>query len=343
MTLFDQVASFTALRRAALRAARGHRRRADVAAVLVDLEREVLAIERRLRDGSWAPAPLTTFPIRDPKPRIIAAAPFRDCIVHHAICAAIEPWLESAADPDSYACRIGKGNHAAVRRVRALAARSPWYLKIDVRHYFEHVPHGLLLDDLARLLPDRSVHPLIAAVLAGGATAPGLGLPIGALTSQHLANLYLGHLDHFARDQLRVDGWVRYMDDMVAFGADKATVRGWAGALGEEARRHGLVLKDEVTVVAPVHIGVPMLGFRVWPGLARLAAARARRFRRRMRVAQSHAAAGNEGGAARSAQSLVAWVAAGDSLAFRRSFFASRNGNRARMALGSEDEPAPTA
>lgn len=336
MTLLDRVTRFPALRAAALRAARGHRGRPDAAAWLSDLERNTLALERSLRAGAWRPSPLRTFGIRDPKPRRIAAAPFADCVVHHAIFGAVEPCFEAVADPDSYACRKGRGTVAAVRRTRALARANDWYLKIDVRHCFETIPHGPLLRMVAGVLPDPSLLPLLEAIVANGAAAPGIGLPIGTLPSQHLANLYLGGFDARARALPGLGGWVRYMDDMVAFGPDKATVRGWLPELRARAGALGLMLKDEARRLAPVRVGVPMLGFRVWPGTVRLDAARARRFRRRMRRLD----AAPEEHRARSAQSLVAWTAVGDTSAFRRSFFARR---RDRLESGTEDEPAPTA
>jgi len=121
--LFAQVVAFDALCAAARRAARGLWRNRSVAAFLLDLEPEVLALQRELVGGTYRPRPPYTFPIADPKPRTISAAAFCDRVVHHALCAALEPALERFATADSYACRRGKGNHAAVRRVQALSRR----------------------------------------------------------------------------------------------------------------------------------------------------------------------------------------------------------------------------
>ena len=138
---FERIAAFGPLRRAALRAARGHRTSPEVANFLADLEREVLALERELLAGTWTPRPLTTFHIREPKPRTISAAAFRDRVVHHAVCAELDPVFEARGDKDSYACRPGKGSHAAVLRAQAHARQHPWFVKLDVRHFFETILH----------------------------------------------------------------------------------------------------------------------------------------------------------------------------------------------------------
>jgi hypothetical protein len=255
-----------------------------------------------------------TFPIRDPKPRLISVAAFRDRVVHHALCAALQPRFERYADFDSYACRVGKGNLAAVRRLQALTRHHPWYVKLDVRRYFETVDHAVLLALLARLVRDRRTLDLCSTILAAGAAEPGRGLPIGNLTSQHFGNLLLGRLDHHLRERVGVPAMLRYMDDVVLLGPDRAAVR----RLRDEAARFVACalhqeIKREGTRLGPVSIGVPFLGFRVWPALVRLDGARVRRFRRRVRGLARLAASGGEAAAARKGASLFAWVEQADS------------------------------
>ncbi len=324
---FDRVAAFAPLRRAALRAARGHRTGRGVASFLANLEPEILALERELRVGTWSPRPLTTFHIREPKPRIISAADFRDRVVHHAVCAELDPVFEAHADTDSYACRPGKGSHAAVLRAEAHARHHPWFVKLDVRHFFETIPHDGLLRRLAPSLRDRRLRDVVLRILSVGQSTPGTGLPIGNLTSQHFGNFYLSFLDQYARRTLRVPALVRYMDDVLWFGPDKATVGGWA-ILADEwvTRTLGLTLKPEATIVAPVHVGVPYLGFRIWPRLVRLDAARVRRLRRRLRTLARLRARGalDDDGAQRRAGSVLAWASHADTLQLRRRIVADR-------------------
>ena len=326
---FEEVASFGALRRAARRASKGLRHRPAVAAFLADIEPEVLALQRELLGGRYHPRPMFTFPIRDPKPRMISAAAFRDRVVHHALCDALEPRFERYADPDSYACRVGKGNLAAIRRVQQLARRHPWYVKLDVRHYFETVDHEVLHALLGRLVRNRRVLDLMRIILEAGAHSPGRGLPIGNLTSQHFGNLYLGLLDHHLREELRAPGMTRYMDDIVIFGPDRCAVR----YLRDAATRFinddlCMEVKSEVTALGPVTNGVPFLGFRIWPGLLRLDGARVRRFRAHARGIERALQQGilDEEAASLLVSSLFAWASQADTWALRRSFWCGVSG-----------------
>jgi hypothetical protein len=320
--LFERVVDFEALRAAARRAASGGVWRSRGAATfLAELEGNVLALRERLLDGSWRPGSPTTFPIRDPKPRLITAAPFPDRVVHHALCAALEPVLERYAVHDSYACRPGKGTSAALARVRALARRHAWFARLDVARFFASVDHGVLIAALERRVKDRRLLALVRSVLGDG----GRGLPIGSLTSQHFANFYLGALDHHALEVVGVGGWVRYMDDVVLFGPTREQVaRDLAAteAFLTEALR--LAPNPRARRLAPVPTGVPFLGFRVWPAQVRLDAARVRRWRARVRRLSAARAAGrvSEEEVAPRLRSLFAWAATADTLCLRRSFLA---------------------
>jgi RNA-directed DNA polymerase len=320
MQSFLEWTDLWSLRAAARRAARGLSRRQGAAAFLCELDAECLQLQRELRGGTYAPGPFHHFRIRDPKPRRISVAPFRDRVVHHALCAALEPVLESVADPDSYACRKKKGTHAALARVRGLVRAHSWFAKVDVHHCFETMDVERLLARLAPLIDDPATVDAAARIVRGGAIH-GRGLPIGNLTSQHFANLALGALDAHARS-LRVGGYVRYMDDVLVFGASLDEVRAYADALGEAM---GSLLaqaeKRAARRVGQVHAGVPFLGYRVWPGLVRLDGARRRRFLARVRGFARAVAAGHmpEADAARRAGAAVAWVAHADTLRLRQS------------------------
>ncbi len=317
--LFERVVDFHGLCRAARRAARGKRLSQQAADFLLNLEPEVLQLERELLAGVYEPRPYRTFRIRDPKPRLISAAAFRDRVVHHALCAALEPVFERAATGDSFACRPGRGQHAALARVRRETRRHPWFVKLDVEHFFETADHGVLRRLLRRHLKDRRLLALCDRFIDAGCpgSPPGKGMPIGNLTSQHFANFYLSPLDHFVRRTLRAPAYVRYMDDMLCFGPDKVAVRQWRdGVEAFAARELSLRLRPDAERLGPVRVGVPFLGFRVWPGLVRFDAARARRLRRRLR-GLSRVADDDE--RARRVQSVVGWAAQGDTARLRAS------------------------
>ena len=321
---FSRVASFLALVRAARVAARGHRRSPEVADFLLEVEVNALALERELLAGTYRPGAYRTFCVRDPKPRVISAPPFRDRVVHHALCAELEPALERGAAPESFACRRGKGTLAAIHHARSLARRFRYWLKLDVRRFFETASHAVLRRLLFRRVSDPGLRGLVDRLLDAGApgSPPGRGLPIGNLTSQHFANFYLGPVDRLVKRELRPGGYCRYMDDILLFGQHREPL--WtAHRRIRERASYGLELelRREVTRLAPVSEGVPFLGFVVFPGTVRFDPRRVRRWWRRMDGLERGLDAGrlSEEDAARSAASLVGWAMHGDTLMLRRS------------------------
>jgi retron-type reverse transcriptase len=284
--LFPDIVGFRNLLEAERRAARGKRHRPTVQAFEMDLERELIRLQEELVDHSYRPGPFVTFEVHDPKRRAICAAPFRDRVVHHAICDVLEPVFERRAVHDSYACRRGKGSHAAIRRAQSVARRWPYVLQCDVRRFFASVDHDVLRALLARVLKDRDVLALLDRIIDHPPpdALPGRGLPIGNLTSQHFANLVLGELDHHLKDHLALPGYIRYMDDFLLFGADKATLQ----ELHAEIRRFlddrlRLELKPSAAPVNPVSEGIGFLGFRIYPRTIRLDQCARRRFLRKVR------------------------------------------------------------
>jgi RNA-directed DNA polymerase len=139
-----KLVSFENLLRAYRKARRGKRGRPGVAEFGLDLERELIALQRELESGEYKPGAYRLFTIYDRKPRVIAAAPFRDRVVHHAVMNLIEPPLDRTFISDSYACRHAKGVHAAVNRYQAWAQTYKYVLKMDVRQYFPSIDHEIL-------------------------------------------------------------------------------------------------------------------------------------------------------------------------------------------------------
>lgn len=321
--LFERVTGFDNLLLAQRLAAKGKRERTSVARFEFHLERELFELQDELMTGSYRPGEFFTFEVRDPKRRAICAAPFRDRVVHHALCHVLEPHFERRAIADSYACRVGKGTHAAIARAQQFARIYPYFLKCDVRKFFASVDHGVLLGLLERSFKERPLLDLLARIIdhSPPASAPGKGLPIGNLTSQHFANLYLGELDHFAKENLRVKGYLRYMDDFLLFADDKVDLHLWLAELRRYmATRLKLALKEEATLLAPVSAGIPFLGSRVFSGMIRLDQRSRRRFFRKVAGLEKAHAAGmlTEDDLACRIASLYAHVAKADTLCLRR-------------------------
>ena len=218
---------------------RGKRRRLDVAAFALDADRHVHALARELRAGRYQPGDYRLILISDPKRRVIAAAPVRDRVVHHAIFRTVAPRFERAFIDHSYACLPRRGSHRALLRFLDGARRHRYAMQLDVRRYFYSIDHEVLRELLFRHLPETPVRELLDRVVASSAglyqrpdvvqwlgwEAPGrigAGLPIGNLTSQHWGNLYLDALDHLACRELRLSGYQRYMDDITFFGDDRS-------------------------------------------------------------------------------------------------------------------------
>ncbi|VVB91473.1 Reverse transcriptase (RNA-dependent DNA polymerase) [uncultured archaeon] len=270
--LFENIISFENLLKAAKKAFRGKKDKARVARFYFDMEKELLCLQEELLNKTYEPRPLRKFQIREPKPREIGASDFRDRVVHHAICNTIEPILERGSIHHSYACRIGKGTHRAVMQAQIFSRKHSYFLKCDIRKYFASIDHEILNKMLARKFKDADLMWLLNTIIDSAESEnTGKGVPIGSLTSQHFANLYLDKLDHCIKDCLRVKSYLRYMDDFILFGNEKAELHLLHSTIRAFLRDElTLELKEKATIIAPVQEGDPFLGFWIFPNLIRL-------------------------------------------------------------------------
>src|SRR4051794_39912442 len=194
VTLAD-VADWDNLAAALWQASRGKAAQADVSAFRANLDCELGSLRHDILNGSVHVGETRAFRIHDPKPRLIHAPAFRERVLHHALMAHVGPVLDRALVFDTYACRVGKGALAAVRRCQQHGRRFAWYAKIDIRAYFASIDHAVLLAMLRRQFKDRPLLDLMGRIISAYHDRPGKALPIGALTSQHFANYYLSGLD----------------------------------------------------------------------------------------------------------------------------------------------------
>jgi RNA-directed DNA polymerase len=286
--LYPQIASFENLYLAFKAARKGKRARPDVAGFEFNLEANLLDLQGELQSETYRPGRYYNFRITDPKPRLISAAPFRDRVVHHALCRVIEPLFDRRFIFDTYACRKGKGTHAAIDRAREFSAQYPYVLKCDIEHFFPRMDHQILYRQFTRVLADPRTLRLCKLILDSGAdihrdVEPAYfagddlfsalrprGLPIGNLTSQFWANVYLNPLDHFIKRELECPAYVRYVDDFLLFAKNKNELHDWRQAVIRFLAAHRLTLHKKEAQVFPVNTGIPFLGWRVYPDHLRL-------------------------------------------------------------------------
>lgn len=349
--LFEAVVAPSNLESAFWKASRGKRTRPDQRAFAANLDAELARLREGLLDGSYPVGDYTRFTVYEPKERVICAAAFRERVLHHALMNVLEPWLDRRLVFDSYACRKGKGQLWAVRRAQAFARSRRFFLKCDVRKFFDSIPHEGIKTMLVRRIKDRRVVSWLMKIVDTYETTPGRGLPIGNLTSQHLANLYLDPLDRLVAEWGGLK-YVRYMDDFVVWSDDGGVLRGVrdaaAGLLDAEL---GLSLKSEPYVNRTSH-GMDFLGMRVYPGRIRANRASLDRFKRKSRLYDRLLAVGawDETTYQSRMTALTAFLQSADTLGWRRKASGSNrvqrggswnnNANNCRSANRNNNNPS---
>jgi RNA-directed DNA polymerase len=307
--LFERITAFDNLLAAARAAVRGKRFRPAPAAFQLDLERNLLRLQAELLDGGYRPGAYRAFWIRDPKRRLISAAPYRDRVVHHAVCRVVEPVFDRSFVFDSYANRRDKGTHRALDRCTQFCRRWGYVLKCDVEKFFPSIDHEVLLGLVERKIKCRRTLDLLRTLVAASNPQepavryyPGdalwtpferrRGLPIGNLTSQFLSNVMLDPLDHFVAQNKGRGAYLRFADDFLLFGDDKRALAAWLPRIRRFLAGFRLSLHPRKCVVLPVRAGVPFLGWRVFPDHRLLRRSTGVRFQRRLKELTSEAAAG---------------------------------------------------
>lgn len=278
--LWSDITSFEQLRLSTKLAKKGVRLNRSALSFLTEIDSNLIDLQQELFNHTYQPQPYTEFMLLDPKPRRIQAAGFVDRVVHHSLCQSLTPHFERSYLAHSFACQKGKGNHKAIQQAQRFSRRFKhgWFLKIDVKHCFETVDHAVLMQQISRRIGCADTLWLTEKIISHGGV-DGKGLPIGNLTSQHFANFYLDVLDHYCVEQLRIRGFIRYMDDVLLFSYDKYHL---LEALGELTlwlpQTLKLALKHTATQLHPVDHGIPFLGFRIFPQCIRFDSRRKRRF-----------------------------------------------------------------
>ena len=307
--MYEQLVSWDNLLLAYRKAAKGKRGHYNVASFEYHLEDNLLQLQQELKDLTYQPGAYTSFHIHEPKRRLISAAPFRDRVVHHALCNLIEPLFERSFIHDSYANRTGKGTHRALDRAQSFSRRYRYLLQCDIRQFFPSIDHAILHKILARKISDKRVLWLCDRILVSGvgvlsevyemvyfpeddlfAASRPRGLPIGNLTSQFWGNVYLNGFDHFVKRELHCPAYIRYVDDFLLFADDKGVLWKWKDKI--EKRLAALRLTLHPSQPVPVNEGCPFLGFRIFPHNRRLKRRKRLYYQRKLRMMFRNYAAG---------------------------------------------------
>lgn len=297
--LFPAIYDFENLHRAYLKARRGKRHTPEVLRFERNLEGELIQLQNELIWGQYETGPYRVFHVYEPKKRIAAALPFRDRVIHHALVAVLEPIWETRFIHHSYACRKGKGMHAGadqaqqwLREVQQTHGHVH-ILKADIAAYFASIDQERLMALLAKRIACRRTLDICAAILRTWAP----GLPIGNLTSQLWANIYLHALDEHIKHDLREHRYMRYMDDWIIVHHDKTHLHRLRRHLEAWLRAElGLALnrKTQIFPVAATNgRALDFLGYRIWTTHRKPRKDSAKRMKRRLRTLQRAYAAGH--------------------------------------------------
>ncbi|MCZ0926424.1 RNA-dependent DNA polymerase [Halomonas janggokensis] len=272
------------------RARRGKRDRHEVNVFEANLWEELGALQMEMLWGSYQPGRYRRFLVYEPKLREILAAPYRDRVVQHAICALCAPIWDHAMIDDSFACRPGKGTHAGADRIegwlRGMTATGPvWVVKMDVSKYFASIRHGLAKSVVRDKISCPDTLCLIDAIIDSTADPDDpdpVGIPVGNLLSQWIANLVGNRIDQWAKRELRLKRYARYMDDMVALVRTKHEALAIRDEFEDKLASMGM--RFSKASVLPASRGVNFLGYRIWAHKRLLRRDSVRRIKRNLKA-----------------------------------------------------------
>ncbi|MGB5595196.1 MAG: RNA-directed DNA polymerase [Crocosphaera sp.] len=308
--LYPQIIDFDNIYLAARKAQKGKRFQHNVLQFNYNLETELLKIQQELKDKTYQPRSYRTFHLRDIKTRLISAAPYRDRVVHHALCNIIVPIFERTFISDTYANREGYGTHKALRRFIDFARSSRYVLQCDIRKYFPSIDHQILKQLIRRKIKCQDTLWLIDKIIDNSNEQEQVihyfsgddlltpierrhGLPIGNLTSQWMANIYLSDFDHFVKEELKATKYLRYVDDFALFSDDHQFLQDARLNIENYLAKLRLKIHPIKSQLFETKYGASFLGFRIFPDNIKVRNQNLTRARKRLKKLQKNYAQGN--------------------------------------------------
>jgi retron-type reverse transcriptase len=267
--LIEKIADPDNLRLAYWKAQRGKSCKQDVLLFQKQLDANLLSLITQIQQASVIVGNYTYFTVFDPKQRLICAAAFPERVLHHAIMNICTANFEKYQLFDSYASRLGKGSYAALQRAMYYQRKYKWFLKLDVRKYFDSIDHQILIELLSSRFKETKLHNIFYDIIDSYHVETNKGLPIGNLTSQYFANHYLAVSDHYIKEQLKIEGFVRYMDDMVLWDNDKDALNNKGKQLQSFIKTF-LKLELKPFCLNSTQKGLPFLGYTIYSNMLRL-------------------------------------------------------------------------
>lgn len=307
--IYPQIYDFENLHGAYLHARKNKRYRAEVLRFTESLEENLIEIQNQLIWHKYELGRYREFYVYEPKKRLIMALPFKDRIVQWALYQQLNPIFEKVYIEDSYACREGKGTHKAVEKLQYWlrkidrGGKKYYCLKMDISKYFYRVDHEVLMKILRKKINDQDVLWLLNEIVNSEATAFGLplgyrpedvdirltdkGMPIGNLSSQMFANLYLNELDQFVKRNLKMKYYIRYMDDFLILHDDKRELHDILDAVREFLETELKLNLNNKTSIRPVSLGIEFVGYRVWSTHVKLRKSSTMKMKKRLKYLQN--------------------------------------------------------
>lgn len=260
-SLFNKIIEYKNLELAFYKASKRKHSSSNYLYFRIKKDLNIQKIQYRLYSGNYDIGHYKSFKIFEPKERNITAAPFEDRIIHHAIINILEEVFEKNLIFHTYACRKKKGTHAAVDAVKKHIKKNQYFLKLDVKKYFDSINHQILKELLCRLISDRKCLDLLFAIIDSYSVDSNntSGIPIGNLTSQFFANYYLSSLDHYVTENLKPDFYCRYMDDIILLDYSKTKLNEIFKVM-ETFVEEKLYLKFKPLIIGKSEQGIPFLG-----------------------------------------------------------------------------------
>ena len=314
--VFEQVVDYDNLYRAYLNARLCKRYRYEVLNFSAHLEDNLVKLQKELIDRTYTLGKYREFYIYEPKKRLIMAQPFKDRVVQWAIYQVLNPVFAQGYITDSYACIKERGTHKAVKRLHywlRQVGKKPekyYFLKLDISKYFYRIDHDVLMGILKRKIHDDDMIFLLDKIVNSSETNFGLppgkspgevkrsdrvsekGMPVGNLSSQMFANLYLNELDQYCKRTLGIHFYVRYMDDVIILHQDKDQLHEWKRIIDTFLKEKLQLDLNEKTCIRPITLGVEFCGYKIWNTHIKLRKSTALKMKRNLKKLHKEYAAG---------------------------------------------------